>query len=677
VSRHVKYAAWSVTGLLATLALCVVVVATFDWNRAKPWLNAHVSEATGRPFAIRGDLSVQWHRPDDSEAGGQGWIPWPHIHARDIVFGNPAWVKDEPAMGQVGRATFSLNPLALLVKKILVRNLLLEQPLLFLQRARNGDNNWTFNAGRSSGWQFDIEQLGFHKGEVHVVDAVKRANLVIHIDTVNTSAANGGDFNWNVIGTLGGDAISGRGKAGAILSLQRQNTRYPVEAELHVGKTAIAFKGTLTNPRALGALDVRLKVSAVSMAKLYELTSIPFPETPAFSTEGHLTGTIGRHGSAWSYENFSGKVGASDLSGTLEYQAKQPRPYLKATLVSGTLRLQDLAPLIGADSSASKINRGAATRQPADRILPVEPFNTARWTDIDADVKFTGRKILHDRQLPIANLAADLHLQDGVLSLAPLAFTIAGGNLISTIVLDGRSTAMKAQVRIAARHLKLKQLLPTFQSMQASLGEVNGNASLSATGNSIAAMLGTSNGEIKAFIDGGSVSKLMLEKIGLNIGNVILMQLSGDKQVILRCMASDFSLTNGVMQARTFVVDTDDALLELDGQINLAQERLALTVRTHTKSLRMISLRAPFYVSGSFKQPKVSVDKGVLAMKVGAAVTLGVLAPALTAVIPLVNLGPDESSACATLLTEARTKPVAPVPGTGYRARRPPASSVQ
>ena len=42
------------------IALVVVVILTFDWNRIKPWLNDKVSQAIGRPFAINGDLMVTW-----------------------------------------------------------------------------------------------------------------------------------------------------------------------------------------------------------------------------------------------------------------------------------------------------------------------------------------------------------------------------------------------------------------------------------------------------------------------------------------------------------------------------------------------------------------------------------------------------------------------------------------
>jgi uncharacterized protein involved in outer membrane biogenesis len=669
MSRYLTIMKWSVSGLITTLALCIVVLAKYDWNHAKPWLNARVSEAAGRPFAINGDLSIQWRRSDAEGSSWHRWIPWPHMSARDIVFGNPDWVKTAPNMAEVAHVTFSLSPYALLGKKIIVKNLLLEEPLLFLERAKDGKSNWTMGSDAPSKWQFELKQISFSKGQVHFVDAIKRADLHVNVDTLNESAATGYHLEWKITGSLDKEAVNGDGKAGDIFSLQQQSTPYPAEANVRIGKTAVAFKGTLTNPRDLAALDVHLKLAGVSMAKLYSLTGIPFPETPAFATEGRLIGKVSKHSSEWKYEKFSGRVGSSDLSGTFEYQSKKPRPYLKGVLVSNTLNLQDLAPLIGADSKTSKANRDAATVQPPDKVFPVEPFKTERWTSMDANVEFTGRKIIRDKQLPIENLVTELHLQDGVLSLTPLNFGIAGGNLISTIVLDGRGNRIKAQLKASARHLKLRELFPTFKLMQASLGEVNGEASLSATGNSVAAILGSSNGEIKAFINGGTVSKLLLEEIGLNIGSVILTQVTGDKQVRLNCMASDFSVTNGLMQTRTFLIDTEEAFLDITGQINLAQEQLALTIKPDTKTLRIISLRAPLYVSGSFKSPKVDIDKGVLALKTGAAVALAVLAPVLTAVIPLVNIGPGKDSDCAKLLSGVRKKPVAPPPGISYRAK--------
>jgi uncharacterized protein involved in outer membrane biogenesis len=74
--------------------------------------------------------------------------------------------------------------------------------------------------------------------------------------------------------------------------------------------------------------------------------------------------------------------------------------------------------------------------------------------------------------------------------------------------------------------------------------------------------------------------------------------------------------------------------LLITGQIDLAKEQLNLTIKPENKSLRLPSLRAPLYITGSFKKPDVDVDKGVLAAKAGSAIALGILAPAATRYYP-------------------------------------------
>ncbi|WP_163591804.1 AsmA family protein, partial [Klebsiella pneumoniae] len=88
-------------------------------------------------------------------------------------------------------------------------------------------------------------------------------------------------------------------------------------------------------PLNLGALDLRLKLSGTSMANLYPLTGITLPDTPAYSTDGHLLARLKEEGGAlFRYENFNGKVGASDLHGSLTFVARQPRPKLSGKLTS-------------------------------------------------------------------------------------------------------------------------------------------------------------------------------------------------------------------------------------------------------------------------------------------------------------------------------------------------------
>lgn len=659
-STFPRLAGWTLLLLSSLAAIGFAVVLSFDWNRARPWINERVSEATGRPFAIRGDLVLQWNNPE-TETGWRRWVPWPRLSAQDITLGNADWSKTGPHLAEIKQLTFSLNPLSLLDHTIQIPTLELVGPVLSLERTADGKNNWTLASDNTapSAWKLDLQRLVLNHGTVKLADATEKLNLKVDVESLPKESAEGYGIGWKLSGTFRQTPLHGSGRAGAVLSLQQDKKPYPLQAGVQIGATRIDIAGTLTKPDALAALDLRLKLSGASMAHLYPITGITLPNTPPFSTEGHLVGKLDKAGGRWLYEHFKGSVGASDIGGTLEYISQQPRPLLRGQVQSNQLRLEDLAPLIGADSNASKAKRGAAAVQPTDKVLPVEKFDTASWGSIDADVKFAGRKIIHAKDLPIDSLVADLHLKDSVLSLTPLSFGVAGGNLAATVKLDGRQNPIRANLQLSARRLKIKELFPTLNTMQASLGQIGGDAALSATGNSVAGLLGTSNGEVKALVSKGTMSKFLLEAMGLNIGSVVATQVFGDKQVQLNCLASDFKVTQGVMQTRSFVLDTDESIINVTGQIDLSSEQLALEIQPRNKALRVLSLRSPLYVKGTFKSPDVGVDKGAVALKLGAAIALGAIAPA-AALLPLLNVGSEEFAGCAPLEAAASTKPQAP-----------------
>jgi uncharacterized protein involved in outer membrane biogenesis len=660
--RGLKVTIASAAGIVAGIALVLILLSALDWNRVKPWLNQRVSEATGRPFAINGDLTLGWQAPAQPLVGWRRWIPWPHLRAKDITLGNPEWATTGPTMARVQQIDFSINLFPLLDKVISVNALILTEPQIALEVSKNGENNWIFKKSESkSQWQLELNDISLTRGTVRFVDPLKRADVTARIDTLTEGKQDG--IAWKLSGKFNGETVSGGGKAGALLSLRQRDVKYPVEADLKIGKTQITANGTLTNPTRFSELDVNLRIVGASMAQLFPLTGLVLPETPRFSTEGRVVGKIARNDTHLRYEKFTGRVGSSDIAGTLEYIQQKPRPVLRGEVVSKYLNLKDLGALLGADSSEEQKKRGVESKQPPGKVLPVARFKTERWSTMDIQVQFTGTKIIRSEDLPIENLFTKVQLNNGVLSLSPLNFGVAGGKLTSDIKIDGRSNPAKAQMKIAARGLKLKELFPAVQEMRASIGELHGNAELTAIGNSPAALLGSSNGEVKALVSQGSISKFILEAMGLNLGSVVISKLFGDRQVKLNCMATDFGVTNGVMQTRIFVVDTEDATIFVDGSINLAKEELNLRILPQSKGIRIISLRAPLYVRGTFKKPDVGVDKGVVALKAGAAVVLGTVAAPLAALLALINPGPVEDSPCGQLLAQAQKKPVAPPPG--------------
>ncbi|KVS22309.1 AsmA family protein [Burkholderia cepacia] len=750
-----KSAAWIVGIVAVLIAAAGVFLFTFDWNRAKPWVNEQVSAALGRPFAINGDLKVGWRRPD-GETGWRAWVPWPSFSATQLEIGNPDWAKT-PKFVTLDAAHFDLAILPLLAHEIVIPSIDVVNPAVDLERLADGRNTWTFQFKQSSQpspWKVRLDSFGFAKGTVTYRDAITKADLTVAIDTLGqpiplgdvlkeqeqtsraasaqrvgkrgaaqlsakasadaassaeaasassassaasapgasaasrvASAASGSSaasassassastaaaasgasgvaapakpsgptyaFGLKVDGRYKNVPISGTGKLGGVLAIQDASRPFPLQADVKAGDTRLAIVGTLTDPMHLAAIDLRLWLQGTSMSHLYQLTGITLPDTPPYATEGRLIGNFKRRASTFRYENFNGRVGGSDLGGTLVYEQREPRPKLSGELVSNLLQFSDLAPVIGADTAASKARRGDTTRQPPGRVLPVETFRTDRWREIDADVKFTGRKLIKSSNLPITNLYTHIVMQDAVLSLEPLQFGVAGGTLATTAHLDGSGAPLKGRFTVAARHLKLKQLFPTQKVMQSALGEINGDASLSATGNSPAALAATSTGEVKALVTDGRISRLLMEAAGLNVANVVYEKLFGNNDVKINCAAVDFVATNGMLDPKVFALDTDDALINVDGPISLRDETLDLKIHPHTKGFRIFSLRSPLYAKGTFKNPKVGVDAGALALRAGAMVGLGLINP-FAALIPLIAPSNNKDVPCSELFGQVK-----------------------
>ena len=129
----------------------------------------------------------------------------------------------------------------------------------------------------------------------------------------------------------------------------------------------------------------------------------------------------------------------------------------------------------------------------------------------------------------------------------------------------------------------------------------------------------------------------------------------------INCAAADLIASKGIYDARLLLVDTDIAQIVVTGNIDLANEKLDLSVHPNSKGLRLLSLRTPIHVKGTFKEPDVGIDKGAMLARAAGATALALLATPVAALLPLTatNMG-DNKNACVPVLKQVQQAP-APV----------------
>ena len=633
---------WLAGVFLALIVLAVLFIAIFGWNWLRGPIERMTLDKTGRELAIGGDIEVKF-----------GW-PLPRIHAGAVTFANPAWAR-EKQMVAADAVEIAIDLPQLLRQNIVFPEVRLERPLVFLEQGADGRKNWLLDLNQQDEQaRIRIDRLTLDDGRLGYDDAGKKTSIRAELSTSNTQPAGVG-VTFTAQGQYKGLPLKARGNGGPVLGLRDESTPYPLKIDLTVGRTGVKADGTITSLLKFTAMDMRLALRGESLEQLFPLLGIAFPQTRAYATDGHIM----HSGTTWRYEKFSGRIGGSDIAGTFQIDTSGKRPAMKADLVSSLLDIADLGPLIGARPGSVQAARQA-------RVLPDMPFNTERWDSVDAEVSLKAKTIRHTKELPLEDLVTHLSLRDSVLTLDPLNFGVAGGQLNAVISLDGRKDPIEARARLRAKKILIAKLFPTLELSKTSIGQVNGEFDLAGKGNSVARMLASSSGHVGLVVAGGEISKLMMEKVGLHLWEILALTVTGDRLVKLRCAVADFDVRQGVMHTDALIFDTEVTTIIGSGSIDLGQERLNLTLNQKTKNTSPLALRSPIYIRGSFANPDVQVDKGRMAARGLGALALGFINP-LLALIPLIDPGPGKDADCTQLVRDARALPRSDNKKTGLR----------
>src|SRR5690606_36979653 len=189
------------------------------------------------------------------------------------------------------------------------------------------------------------------------------------------------------------------------------------------------------------------------------------------------------------------------------------------------------------------------------------------------------------------------------------------------------------------------RLFANAELAQGSAGRIGGDIKVRGSGNSIAAIFGSADGDIALGMGRGRVSNLVMELAGLDAAEALKFLLTKDRQVPIRGASADLGVEDGVMTSRALAFDSTDTIIVGEGTVNLATERLDLLLKPRPKDRSILTLRSPLRVGGTFKDPSFRPDMGALGLRGAVALALGSIAPP-AALLATFETGPGEDSDC-------------------------------
>lgn len=247
---------WIIGVLFAPVVLAALLITIFGWNWLRGPIERMTTERTGRVLAINGDLTLKL-----------GW-PLPHIRATSVTFANPAWAR-EKQMLTADAVDVTIHLPQLLARNIVLPEVRLERPVVFLEQAGDGRRNWLLDLEQQDeGARIRIDRLSLDQGRLGYDDVAQKTGIRAELST-SGAEPNAAEVSFSAQGQFKGMPLKASGKGGPVLGLRDEATPYPLQTEL-------ALNGVITLDGRGDAIQahVRLKARKIQLSKVFPTSEL-------------------------------------------------------------------------------------------------------------------------------------------------------------------------------------------------------------------------------------------------------------------------------------------------------------------------------------------------------------------------------------------------------------------
>ena len=615
------------------------------------WLIVHeVAQATGRRVSIEGNVAVHLFTFN------------PQLIVEGFAIANPPWA-DSKSMMSVKKFDATLSLKSLLGFHLVFPQVTIDTPVIDVEREASGRANWDLSrpSGRPGNKAASaplhipvIQQLSLTNGTLTAVDRIRKLtfNGQVSVAESQNGAANHA-LKLRGSGKLNGKPFQLSLDGEPLIGVQPSKP-YGFETNVSAADIKLRAHASIAHPFDLAVLQATFQVSGSDLADVYYLTGLALPNTPPYD----VSGTLVRDNLRFKVDDFHGRLGSSDVSGNLVIDTSRTRPKLTATLVSKQLNLGDLAAPLGTEATPKGTSNTLATPAPSSSpvgalLLPDADLQVQRVRGMDADVQFDAASVSTSK-MPMKKVRFHLSLNNGRIALDPLAFSLPQGEFAGTVTIDAQGSTPQTSIDMKVSNVDLAQFKPKSAKEAPLEGQLLGRIRLRGSGSSVHKTAANADGDITLVVPNGEMREALAELTGIDVSRGLgLILTKNDQKTEMRCGVANFKADGGDLKATTFVIDTTNVLVTGEGQLDLKNEVLDLSLRGQPKKARILRLRTPITVRGSLLQPKIGVQPGKLAAQTGGAVALGTLLTPVAALLAFVDGGLAKDANCAALLSQA------------------------
>ena len=634
MKRLVKILGTVIFSLIIIIAIGgYLFVRNFDLNQYKSYVEDIVDKQLGRKLAINGNASV-----------GISLIPT--LVVEDVELSNAEWAS-QPQMAKIRRLEIKLSLLPLLHKQLVIDNVALIAPEVYLETSADGKNNWDFgNAASQATAKTSVQN--------------QKAAYVANQSAVKQNPATAllaGFAAKNVVVTDGllqyADAKSGKTTQVAInaFRLAEESMNDDIKASFDVvfdgqtikGKTVLGSLNALFNSEEPYPFDITATAYGIDLTALG--TARDLFGSPTYAAEINVYNPAGNMNApettlktsvVGTLENIEANIAALNIvnnliTGTVKADISGRIPSIDAVLASDKINLQNFSTKNNLAIEQSFLI-GTAEASP---LVPETKIPYDVLKQVNARLNLNVSKLIVNPGMTAENVSVKADLQNGILNVNPLRLNFGGGDIAGTLVVNADTQSLKLDA--TSSNILLQNLHEEFQAAgPGDFGVLSGGntdikISLSGRGDTYRQLVQSLNGQVigivnESVVQTGSVSFLTGNFVS-QLLNMMPFMKDSNKKLALNCAVVRADLGGGkAVFPKGIALQSDILKLVSNGSINLVNDKIDFDVRPSAGKIvdtnAVQALSSFIKIKGTLEDPKITLDdKAALKSVVGVALS--------------------------------------------------------
>ena len=637
MKNAVKWALIAVGGVVTLIILILLVLPFFvDAEKYKPLLENKVTEMTGRPFSVGGDVNLSF-------------FPFVGVSFSDLHLGNPP---DFEATDFIYIKSFEVRVklLPLLSRDVQVKRFVMKEPQIVLIKSKQGRGNWEFtakNTGKSSPEpaqkptsektieglpirSLTVGDFSVTKGSIAWIDkATDTRKTIEELDLVLADLSFDRPIGLRLSARMDGKPVAVNGTVGPI-GQDPGNATIPVNLDVKaLSDLALTLKGTVVSPADNPRADLAVTISEFSPRKL--LAQLGQSKVIDTADPGVLSKMSMQAAIAAGTDKISVSKGTMTLDDTrinfnarlaefsrpdIAFEADLDRINIDRYLPPKTEKKS--APATGASQEGQTTTVAPKPDGTDDKKKP--DYTSLRRLVLDGKVK-AGEVTV--RKAKLSNLLMTIRGKDGVLRVEPLQIDLYGGNLNLNGNMNVSQNVPRSTVKLQLKNVQAGPLLKDQSEKDFLEGTTNATGNFSFSGDDAETVKKTLNGNADLRFSNGAIKGIdlvaMIQNIKAAFGKGQGVPTGSSTEFTE--MAMPFTINNGVASTTQATLQSPFLSVLAVGKADLVNEILDFRVEpkvvkklaSQDKEKVYSNVTVPVLVSGTFSAPKFSPDLESLA----------------------------------------------------------------